>query len=317
VGTYEYSNLNFVLLGAIVEAASGQPYADYVADRVFGPLGMTSSSVRGALPPGPTGFRYLFGIPVPFEEPWPGGVAAAGYHVSTADDLARFAAVLASGGAVGGLDIVSGGPADGPVPRLGTDWGPLTAGPGASSGQSGSTLTTNADLLVAPWEERAVVVLMNSNPTQLLGLPRGAADIALQVLRLAEGSPTVAPPPTVTVAYVVVDGMLVLLGGTLAVHAWRGRTWRRRWAARRAARGRWLAVRTVVADGLLPFLVLFGLPLLVGMTGSTRPGDVLGGWRFVAWTLPDLAAAVLMLAAAPLVLGGWKLVAVVRMGSRA
>ncbi len=316
VGTYEYSNLNFVLLGAIVEAASGQTYADYVDDHVFGPLGMASSSVHRGLQPGPTGFRYLFGVPVPFEEPWPGGVAPAGYHISTADDLARFAGALAAGGAVGGLDIVSGDAVDGTTLALGTDWGPLAGGPGTSSSQSGSTLTTNADLLVAPWDGRAVVVVMNANPTQLLGLPRGAAEIALDTLRLAGGSPTGSPLPSVSSAYLVADAVLVLLAGALGLHVWRGRTWRRRWASRHGAGGRWLAIRTVLADLALPLVVLVGLPLLVGLTGSSRPGDLLGGWRFVAWTLPDLAAALLVLALAPLALGGWKLAMVRRSGSR-
>jgi hypothetical protein len=192
----------------------------------------------------------------------------------------------------------------------------LVARPGASSGQSGSTLTTNADILVDPGAGRAVVVVMNANPTQLLGLPRGAAEIALDVLRLASGSPTGTPGPTVRDAYLVVDGVLVLLASLLGVHVWRGRTWRRRWATRRGAGGRWLGGRTLLADGLLPLLVLVGLPLLVGLTGSTRAGDVVGGWRFVAWTLPDLAAALLVLAGVPLVLGAWKLAAVRRVGPR-
>ncbi|HEY5627887.1 MAG TPA: serine hydrolase domain-containing protein, partial [Candidatus Limnocylindrales bacterium] len=317
VGSYEYSNLNYVLLGAIIEAASGQRYADYLDDHVFAPLGMASSSARAPLATGATGFRYLFGVPVRFEEPWPGGMVPAGYHISTAADLARFAGALASGGVVGGVDIVSGAAASETARSLGTDWAPLTGGPGTVSSQSGSTLTTNADLLVAPSEGRAVVVVMNANPTQLLGMPRGAAEIALDTLRLAGGSPAASPLPAVTSAYLVVDGLLVLLAGALAAHVWRARSWRRRWAARRGASGRWLAIRTLLADALLPLLVLTGLPLLVGATGSSRGGDIIGGWRFVAWTLPDLAAALLALSLAAIALGGWKLAVGRRPGAEA
>jgi D-alanyl-D-alanine carboxypeptidase len=40
---YEYSNYVFVLLGRVIERASGQSYYDYVAKHVFAPAGMTHS----------------------------------------------------------------------------------------------------------------------------------------------------------------------------------------------------------------------------------------------------------------------------------
>lgn len=40
---YEYSNYGFVLLGRVIERASGQSYYDYVAKHVFAPAGMSHS----------------------------------------------------------------------------------------------------------------------------------------------------------------------------------------------------------------------------------------------------------------------------------
>lgn len=319
VGAYEYSNLNYVLLGVLIEAASGQPYDAYLADHVFGPLGMASSAARGdAVPPGPTGHRYLFGAPVPVAEPYPDGVVPAGYHVSNADDMARFVAALAAGGAVNGTDIVGGEPAVVPAPALTTDWSPMgAASAGAASGQSGSTIGTNADILVEPGAGRGVVVLMNANPTQLLGLPRGAADIALDVLRLSSGSDPVPGPPTVRTVYAVVDVVLLALAGLLVAHARRARTWTRRWVTADRRGRRAMTVRTVLADLALPLVVLLGFPLLIGLAGSAREFDIVGGWRFTMWTLPDVGVTLLLLATVPLVLGTAKLVAVSRMAQRA
>jgi len=41
--SWSYSNTGFLLLGAIVEKASGQPYEQYVRDHVFSPAGMTDT----------------------------------------------------------------------------------------------------------------------------------------------------------------------------------------------------------------------------------------------------------------------------------
>jgi len=40
---WKYSNSGYILLGAIIEKASGKTYADFVEQRIFGPLGMKST----------------------------------------------------------------------------------------------------------------------------------------------------------------------------------------------------------------------------------------------------------------------------------
>ena len=45
---WSYSNTNYVVLGWLIEAVSGQPYADYLRDRVLGPAGLPSARVDSA-----------------------------------------------------------------------------------------------------------------------------------------------------------------------------------------------------------------------------------------------------------------------------
>lgn len=45
---FEYSNSNYVLLGAIVERVAGQPYEAYLRERVFGPAGMSDTGLDAA-----------------------------------------------------------------------------------------------------------------------------------------------------------------------------------------------------------------------------------------------------------------------------
>jgi CubicO group peptidase (beta-lactamase class C family) len=307
--TYEYSNLNYVLLGVVIEVVSGQPYGDYVQDHIFDPLAMgrsytdleTAQAASGVA----TGHRYLFGMPVAFDEPYPSGMVPAGYQISSAQDMAQFVAALSNGGVYGGTDVVVPGRSGAADVAFGTDWQPLgTIGPGVASGQSGASLVTNADILVMPAEHLGVVVLLNANPIQLT-IPGGAAAMALDIMSLALGGMAATSAPGVRQVYLVVDAILLVLVGLLVVHAVRARTWAARLAASRH-RGLFLG-RTVLADLILPLAVLIGLPLAIGSTGSSPPGDVIAGWRFVLWTLPDLAIALLVLATVPLILGGLKL----------
>ncbi len=44
---FEYSNFGYLVLGRVIERASGQPYRDYVRDAILKPAGITSMDVAG------------------------------------------------------------------------------------------------------------------------------------------------------------------------------------------------------------------------------------------------------------------------------
>ena len=103
-----YSDINFIVLGALIEQVSGESLDHYAAAHVFGPLKMTHTRY---LPPGawrpkiaPTQYndpnlmlRGEVHDPTAFRI---GGVAGNAGLFSTADDLAKFAAALLGGGGV-------------------------------------------------------------------------------------------------------------------------------------------------------------------------------------------------------------------------
>ncbi len=43
---WRYSNTGYLLLGLVIQATSGRPYGDLLAERIFGPLGMVSAQVN-------------------------------------------------------------------------------------------------------------------------------------------------------------------------------------------------------------------------------------------------------------------------------
>lgn len=99
---YRYSNVGFVLLGAIVEAVSGLDFYAYLDAHVFGPAGMvrTGAPLLAGEPPG---------VATGFLAPEPGGGRAPNLGlrvargspavdlVSTASDLLRFGEALLAG----------------------------------------------------------------------------------------------------------------------------------------------------------------------------------------------------------------------------
>lgn len=101
---WEYSNSNYVVLGAIIQRVTGRPFRDHIADRVFRPAGMSATSYAegafagrpdvavGYTRSGPNGrdLTNFHEVAVP-----PGQIAgSAGGGLSTASDLLRFGNAL-------------------------------------------------------------------------------------------------------------------------------------------------------------------------------------------------------------------------------
>jgi CubicO group peptidase (beta-lactamase class C family) len=93
-----YSNSNYVLLGAIIEKVSGMTYADFMAAKVFEPLGMTATAYEGHERDGRKRVEgYQRGKSKPFEKALPISMTqtyAAGALVSTVDDMAKWGAAI-------------------------------------------------------------------------------------------------------------------------------------------------------------------------------------------------------------------------------
>lgn len=97
---WNYSNSGYVLLGAIIERASGQSYADFVRQRIFEPLGMADSHYggRAIIPRRVSGYGrspdgWINAAFLSMTQPH-----GAGALLSTVDDMAKWDAALHGGG---------------------------------------------------------------------------------------------------------------------------------------------------------------------------------------------------------------------------
>jgi CubicO group peptidase (beta-lactamase class C family) len=97
---WRYNNSGYILLGAVVEKVSGKPYAEFVKERIFTPLGMKDTRYdvtddvipRRAAGYGRTDAGFQNAVYLSMTQPY-----AAGALLSTVDDLARWDAGLTAG----------------------------------------------------------------------------------------------------------------------------------------------------------------------------------------------------------------------------
>jgi D-alanyl-D-alanine carboxypeptidase len=99
--TWSYSNTNYILLGLIIEAATGRSYATQVEDRILSPLDLRHTRLPGddvtLAEPHAHGYLSVDGELVDISDFNASQAWSAGIIVSTAADLNRFYAALLTG----------------------------------------------------------------------------------------------------------------------------------------------------------------------------------------------------------------------------
>jgi CubicO group peptidase (beta-lactamase class C family) len=170
---WAYSNYGYVLLGAIIEAVTGQTYYDYVDDHIYQPAGMTATGSlpeTEAVPDRSIGYT----TPTPGGEwnpntdtlPYRGTAAGGGY--STVEDLTRFAEALLNHRllSAGSTDLlfaakVDSGPGTGYAYGFEDQRDVDGSGP---VGHGGAAPVMNGDLRIYPNSGHVVAVLANLDP---------------------------------------------------------------------------------------------------------------------------------------------------------
>ncbi len=97
---WQYSDEGYFLLGMILESVSGKRYHEFLAERIFRPLGMTSSSVIdqwAIIPNRAAGYRLRDGKLAPNRRIWQIELQSYGGILSTVNDLAKWETALRQG----------------------------------------------------------------------------------------------------------------------------------------------------------------------------------------------------------------------------
>lgn len=177
--SFEYSNLNYNLLGLIIETVSGESYADYVQHHIFDPLEMRhsyASKDRAKQNGLATGHWFWFGVPIPTPDfPIPLGSLPSGQLISSAEDIAHYLIAYLNDGRYGDAQILS--PASiaemhrpaaemnemGLPGHYGMGW--ISQGTGESRivSHSGIVPDFGAFMALVPEQKKGIVLLFNAN----------------------------------------------------------------------------------------------------------------------------------------------------------
>ncbi len=105
-GVHSYANVNYSLLGEIIEVVSGKTYSEYVSENIFEPLGLkhTAATHHESIENGLiNGYTNYWGIPIKAAHKFPSNKRAwitvpAGYISSSTNDLGKYLQMYLNGG---------------------------------------------------------------------------------------------------------------------------------------------------------------------------------------------------------------------------
>lgn len=295
---FQYSNLNYDALGALIERMAGMPYADAVKTRIFQPLGMARSytSLADARAAGlATGSVQFFGLSLPRTEPESPGSLASGYLIASPRDMANYLRFQLGAGpkllspeAMATLHRGVGEVAPGVTYAMG--WNVDTTAGTTHLEHGGDTLTYQTGVTLLPGSGQAVAVLVARQGPYTGGGSVAAAGVSA----LSGATPEIdgSFSTFLTVLLAIVAGLvLVIVVSTI----------RRVRRAKRRRAG--VAARPSAAGSIIMIVLgaLFGALVVTYMNMSF--GGVLPGVQFLAWDGIDLLVIAIAVPLVPLALG--------------
>ncbi len=281
-----YASPNYLVLGAIIEQVSGEPFAAYTQQQIFTPLGMRHSFTDQdtAIAQGMSqGHRYWFGMPVAATLPYEDDRMPTAALISSASDMARFLMANMNDGKVDGQQVLSPAgiaelhrptaPGEGYTYAMGWRVGTIKGVPAIHHG--GIVPHFRGKMVMLPDAQWGVVVLTNSSTSFPLPIIPTSHRLADGIAAYLAGQPFPSPGYSQTLVYVAIGvGMALILYNQL-----RDLLLIRRWQGQLAGRARWRVWGEIGFEFVLPVLMVLLLPVLLGLP-----------WAEIGQATPDMAA---------------------------
>ncbi|WFR58053.1 serine hydrolase [Anaerocolumna sp. AGMB13025] len=298
---FQYGNLNYNILGKVIENVTGLPYGDYINEIIIKPLDMNHSYVSRdkAKENGlAAGYRSLFGFPVPVELPYRTCNLASAGMISCAADISNYMLALLNKGSYQNRQILSESsirslmtPSSNVSNHVSYGFGwYVTSG---SVYHGGEFMNYQSKVKLLPEDSIGVVILYNTSSAIYTTLFKsGYRDrIESGIISILYGyEPDTVQPGTkifdlnhypMGVTYTVYIGLYLLLGLVLIMSAFKLKNFKNG----RMKDHRFILFQltiAVIVQILLPVSVLFLIPWRTGTP-----------WTFILYYVPDLGYFIL------------------------
>jgi CubicO group peptidase (beta-lactamase class C family) len=269
---YQYFNLNYNVLGLIVEAVSGQSFGAYVREQIYAPLEMQNSFVsrQKAEAAGlAQGHNVLLGFPVQRQQPFYAYDLPAGFIISSAEDMTHYLIAQNNAGSYQDAQILSPQHVEAmhkPAESIGSTyamgWDVYERDGVEIIEHNGAVQAFLANITLLPEQGYGCVILINQN--SMAHMAMALEDIKMGVSALLIGRQPVEGL-AVRVLYIILSAVILFdLGRHLRnlIRLSRGQL---------QAKSRWRRTLNV----LLPILILAGLPLFLILTVGEEATRVL------------------------------------------
>ncbi|MEH6989686.1 serine hydrolase domain-containing protein [Cytobacillus firmus] len=224
---HQYSNANFLILGAMIEELTGMSYEEYMEQQIFDPLGMkyAAADKEGAYEKGYlSGYQSWFGFPVKSSVAYDDAGAPYGYITASSADMVQFVKLLSGKGPEHfiidkTLDLFKT-----PQVQTGEDryygLGIRISGPDTPKEiiwHSGSTPDSHAEIFYIPGTSWGGVILTNKN--HILE-EDGLYYLKEHIISLLNGDePEQVPNHSLTIQYILLGCVLLLV--ILSIYLWK------------------------------------------------------------------------------------------------
>jgi CubicO group peptidase (beta-lactamase class C family) len=257
VGTgIEYSNLNFVVLGAIIESVSGLSYEEYVREYIYTPLDMNNTyhsyseaKEHGLLPT----YRIVNGLSFNVNVPHPNGQVSAGYQISSTHDLTNYLLMFLNQGYFNSESLFENNPLSmHPIETtFNPYWKEITI-PVNYFGHAGSTFSTTSQMTINQNDRLGILILTNSRDVSSRN-PISASSISKGIISILNGETPVTPVKEFNWRIVVYNGLVLWIIVFDTIHS------ARYLKSFRKPRKKTIILWAIL-DGIIPLGILFLSP---------------------------------------------------------
>jgi putative ATP-binding cassette transporter len=218
--SFGYSNMNYSLLGALVERVSGKTFEDFVQERIFTPLGMNNSTLKQEVAASldrADGHQMMLGKIISRNTPIYHSAQPAGWVMSSAEDMGKWLLVNLNDGQLNNQQIIPASVIQlmhKPGVNLIKDGDKASYGMGWFIGQTndnepviwhgGDTSNFLAEMIILPDRKTGVVMLVNSQTS------KDAHSVALGIASLFMGSELELPSSPWWASWAAIDQIALI-----------------------------------------------------------------------------------------------------------